>query len=185
MIHAALKRGDVSVKWNTRINIEPLFQTAYPGTQHVAQKLFIIGIYTFPIWRRQRVEQEMIRTSVKAFLSATLALCKRRITFLAPSTTAASIRKRCRSSSTLSSNANSKLGSYLSVIRKLSIIYIYILNVLCNDYYSHGESSDNVLYSVERFFFVGKLKVRESIGNSERMDDLIELDSSDNSISTH
>lgn len=54
-------------------------------------------------------------TSVKAFLSATLALCRRRITFLAPSTTAASIRNRCRSSSTLSSNASSRLGSYLSV----------------------------------------------------------------------
>lgn len=68
------------------------------------------------------IEQEMIRTSVKAFLSATLALCKRRITFLAPSTTAASIRKRCRSSSTLSSSASSKLGSYLSVIRMFHVI---------------------------------------------------------------
>lgn len=68
------------------------------------------------------IEQEMIHTSVKAFLSATLALCKRRITFLAPSTTAASIRKRCRSSSTLSSSASSKLGSYLSVIRMFDII---------------------------------------------------------------
>lgn len=56
---------------------------------------------------------------------------------------------------------------------------MYIERVLCNDYYIlTAESGDNVSYSLERFFFVGrgerKLKVRESIGNSERMDDLIE-----------
>lgn len=99
--------------------------------------------YTFPIWRRRVIEMKWYVTSVKAFLSATLALCKRRITFLAPSTTAASIRKRCRSSSTLSSNANSKLGSYLSVIRKLSIM-LFIRIYILNEYYvtillySHG-----------------------------------------------
>lgn len=79
-----------------------------------------------------RIEQEMTRTSVKAFLSATLALCRRRITFLAPSTTAASIRRRCRSSSTLSSSASSRLGSYLSgivIVHVLSIVFETIRSV--------------------------------------------------------
>lgn len=48
-----------------------------------------------------QIKQDL--TSWRAFLSATFELCNSRMTFLAPSTTAASIRNRWRSSSTRSS----------------------------------------------------------------------------------
>lgn len=55
-----------------------------------------------------------ILTSCSAFLSCTLLFCKIRITFLAPATTAASIRKRCNSSSMRSSKDVSKSHPLLS-----------------------------------------------------------------------
>lgn len=80
------------------------------------------------IWMIENTEdREIIPTSVKAFLSATLALCRRRITFFAPSTTAASILSRCRSSSTRSSKASSRLGSYLSTKNDYEMIVEFTL----------------------------------------------------------
>lgn len=50
----------------------------------------------------------MALTSCNAFLSIVLVLCSVLITFLAPSTTAASIRNRCLSSSMRSSSDDSR-----------------------------------------------------------------------------
>lgn len=56
-------------------------------------------------------------TSWRAFFSAILELCNVLITFLAPSTTAASILNLCLSSATRSSNGVSKCDSDFSKIK--------------------------------------------------------------------
>lgn len=69
--------------------------------------------------KSNELSEHLSLTSWSAFLSGTLLFCSIRITFLAPATTAASIRKRCKSSSMRSSsdvsNSRPPLSPFSSV----------------------------------------------------------------------